>query len=551
MTSPRHSDENVVSGRFGAAREREPETTAGAARTPSADYLEVAAGLGYSPLPSRHAELSDTYWDTPAFELLRSGLTLRMRRSAAGMQVTLKSLDRIGFEDLETSRLDVGGVVADASGPLDPAGWPDAVRERVRAAAGEAPELVPLCVLHQRHERIPLVHGEGGDGPVVAALNIDVVGICDARGITPIVSVTELELEPVAGDATAVVGALAERLRAIPDYAPAAGSQLEQALEILADHPSGAAPGKLGIVPEMAMAEAGRLMWRRQLLAILLNEGGARRGEDPEYVHDMRVATRRARAVARLFGPFFRGKALREHLDHLRATARALGAVRDADVALLKLHKYARMRPDVEQQGLGEIRAVWRVERRQAYRSLLEWLDSRDYRDFVVRFAEFCRTPGLGVRIVDSGSQGAPAPCDVRHVMPSAILKRFEQVRAYEPFFEAAQPPPVDALHALRIDCKALRYTLEPVAHLLGEEAGEIIQQLRRLQDVLGDLNDAAVVEARLAVLDGAVEPTALAAYRARQQSILADVVATAPEAWRAFVAPGNRRLLAVAIAKL
>jgi CHAD domain-containing protein len=124
-------------------------------------------------------------------------------------------------------------------------------------------------------------------------------------------------------------------------------------------------------------------------------------------------------------------------------------------------------------------------------------------------------------------------------------------VRAYEPLLESAQPPSVAALHALRIDCKALRYSLEPVEHLLGEEAGDIIRQLKRLQDVLGDLNDAVVVVDRLAALDDVVEPTALASHRARQQSILADLVAAAPEEWRAFVAPDNRRLLAVAIARL
>ena len=78
-----------------------------------------------------------------------------------------------------------------------------------------------------------------------------------------------------------------------------------------------------------------------------------------------------------------------------------------------------------------------------------------------------------------------------------------------------------------------------------------IIQQLKRLQDLLGDLHDAVVADGRLAELDDAVEPTALASYRAQQQSILADLVAAAPEAWRAFVAPDNRRLLAVAIARL
>ena len=135
--------------------------------------------------------------------------------------------------------------------------------------------------------------------------------------------------------------------------------------------------------------------------------------------------------------------------------------------------------------------------------------------------------------------------------MPSAILNRFEQIRAYERLFESPQPPSVSALHALRLDCKALRYSLEPVEHLLGEEGSEIVQQMKRLQKLLGDLNDAVVADVRLAELADAVEPTALAAYRAQQRSILADLVSSAPEAWRTFVASENRRRLAVAIAKL
>ena len=581
MTVPIHSDDNVVTGRFGEIRikddvpsgdsassgEHDRKPAADGAREPSADCLEAAVGLGYRPLPSVHAEHSDAYWDTEAFEILRSGFALRLRGTPAGVQVTLKSLDRPGFADLESQRLEVGGLLADVSRPLDATRWPEAVRERVRAAAGDAPILLPICVLHQRHERIPLVHGEGGNGPVVAALNLDVVEVFDPHEIAPAVSlqgltrlledgapignVTELELEPVAEDAPAVLRDLAKRLRAIPDSLPAAGSQLEQALEILSDHPPGTAPGRLGIFHAMPMAEAGRLMWRRQLLALLLNEAGARRGEDPEYVHEMRVATRRARAVARLFGPFFERKTLRRHLESLRGTSRALGAVRDADVALLTLRKYARARPESEQQGLAEIRAVWRVERRQAHRSLLEWLDSPGYRSFVADFAEFCRIPGLGSRTENSGSEDAPAPCQVGHVMPSAILNRFEQVRAYERLFESSQSPSVSALHALRLDCKALRYSIEPVEHLLGEEGSEIVRQMKRLQNLLGDLHDAVVADGRMAELADAVEPTALASYRAEQQSTSAALVAAVPETWRNFVAADNRRRLAIAIAKL
>ena len=184
MTVPIHSDDNVVTGRFGATPDlddREPVIDGG--RGLSADYLEAAAGLGFRALPSRHAEISDAYWDTAAFDILRSGFALRLRGTRAGVHVTLKSLDRPGFDDLETQRMEVSGPIEDVSRPLDPAGWPEAVRDTVRAAAGDAPKLLPICVLHQRHERIPLVNGDGGSAPVVAALHIDVVGIFDPRGI--------------------------------------------------------------------------------------------------------------------------------------------------------------------------------------------------------------------------------------------------------------------------------------------------------------------------------------------------------------------------------
>ena len=50
-----------------------------------------------------------------------------------------------------------------------------------------------------------------------------------------------------------------------------------------------------------------------------------------------------------------------------------------------------------------------------------------------------------------------------------------------------------ETLHALRIDCKYLRYNLEFLRHLLGAEGEQLIAPLIALQDVLGELNDAVV----------------------------------------------------------
>lgn len=526
--------DNLVTGRFPISVE-----TSGV--EPLAEYLEAAVALGYRPLPSQRVTLADTYLDTEAFEILRAGFALRLRRTDTGVHVKLKSLDRPGFDDLESQRVDVGGEVEPGAEPTDPSHWPAAVRDRVRTAAGETPKLLPVCVLHQRRETIPLAEGGGDKISIVAELRVDVVSAL-APDDRPLVTFSELDVKPTKEGGASGLPDLTRWLHAMPNHAPATGSKFEQAFHALADHPAGAAGGETGINSDMTMAEAGRLMWRRQLTSMLLNEAGARRGSDVEYVHDMRVATRRARAAARLFGPSFRNRVLREQLDPLRRTGRLLGAVRDLDVLLVNLRKYAQHRPSAEKPGLGEIRAVWRVERRDAYRKLLSWLDGSDYSRFVVGFARLCRTAGEGA---------SPEVARVGHAMPAAILGRFEQVRSYESLIGAATPSPIASLHALRIDCKSLRYGLEPVERLLGDDGGKIIRKLKRLQDLLGELNDAAVAIARLAELNDVVEPEPLAAYVAHQEAILADRAAATPAALLGFVSQETRRTLAIAISKL
>jgi CHAD domain-containing protein len=62
---------------------------------------------------------------------------------------------------------------------------------------------------------------------------------------------------------------------------------------------------------------------------------------DIERVHDMRVATRRLRAVLEIYEPCFPRKLLREALDDVKALADVLGERRDPDVQLAQLEEFA------------------------------------------------------------------------------------------------------------------------------------------------------------------------------------------------------------------
>ena len=73
---------------------------------------------------------------------------------------------------------------------------------------------------------------------------------------------------------------------------------------------------------------------------------------DIERVHDMRVATRRLRAVLEIYEPCFSRKALRDVLDDVKALADALGERRDPDVHLAQLEEFATAVKEADRPGV-------------------------------------------------------------------------------------------------------------------------------------------------------------------------------------------------------
>src|SRR4028119_1748914 len=89
--------------------------------------------------------------------------------------------------------------------------------------------------------------------------------------------------------------------------------------------------GPTGVDASLSLGEMAFAVLRRQFVAMRAHEPGTRLGEDPEELHDMRVATRRMRAAIKIFQDALpkRSRWLGEELRHF---AGVLGAVRDLDV---------------------------------------------------------------------------------------------------------------------------------------------------------------------------------------------------------------------------
>jgi CHAD domain-containing protein len=320
-----------------------------------------------------------------------------------------------------------------------------------------------------------------------------------------------------------------------------------------------------GIEPDDAMSEAGRKTFRFHFRRMLHNEPGTRLGQDPEALHDMRVATRRMRAAFRIFGSYY-DKSVASFEKGLKQTGGMLGTVRDLDVFRQKILDYAKTLPDVQRGSLDPLLAVLETRREAARREMLDYLDGKKYARFKERFGEFVETEGLGS--LPLVQEGEPHPYRVRHVAPMAIYERLAAVRAYDEWVTVPNPP-VTWLHALRIACKRLRYALEFFREVLGPESKGLVNQVVEMQDHLGELQDAVVASGilrdflvwgtwghetagqRLSDLATPVIAPGVATYLAVKHAELQHLLDTFPPLWQQFYGGELSRTAAAAISVL
>lgn len=248
---------------------------------------------------------------------------------------------------------------------------------------------------------------------------------------------------------------------------------------------------KVIIRPEDSMAKVARRIFSYQLGKMLAHEKGSRKGDDIEELHDMRVAIRRMWAASEIFEDYLDPEELKPHLKGLRTTLRALGGVRDQDVFLEKAKHYLENLPAGQEQALDPLFEALEKEREKARKTMLTYLDSEKYARFKKDFAAFLAVPGAG-RLPTGTAKHDALPHRVRNVLPSVAYSRFAKISAYAEWVEGPYVS-IEKLHRLRIAAKGFRYTFEFFEQVLGEETKSTIKEFKGLQDLLGDIHDAAV----------------------------------------------------------
>jgi CHAD domain-containing protein len=284
---------------------------------------------------------------------------------------------------------------------------------------------------------------------------------------------------------------LATALRDLVRLRRLAGDPLVLALAALnLPLPGAPVPDALRLAAGDTMAEAAHKILARQAYAMWANTAGTIADLDVEYLHDLRVATRRARSALRLLAPLYgeaRAEALRAELAWIAA---ALGAVRDLDV------QRERLRAELERAGAAAGRdaglaAALARRRVPGLAALRDALRSERYRALVAALG------ALEIPADAPPEAAALGAAPVAAVVPGLLARAARRVRRWEERIGAGASN--EDLHRLRILFKRLRYTAEFFAEPYGEPMRAAIARLVPFQDCLGALQDAVVALATLA----------------------------------------------------
>jgi CHAD domain-containing protein/CYTH domain-containing protein len=264
-------------------------------------------------------------------------------------------------------------------------------------------------------------------------------------------------------------------------------------------------------------AEGARRLALTQLDAAWEARGRVRAAADPEALHDYRVALRRLRSCLRSYRRELRSTVTRKSRRRLDRLARATSRSRDLEVHLAWLEQEASMALEPELPGIAALTERLQDKQRRARQ---EMLSSDEHllpsvHDRLLR--QLSRYPAT-VRL-DSGETGPSTAAATRRHIRTAARRLRRRLGCIEDGNSEAE------IHRARIAAKHLRYLLEPFAGVI--TAGEaIIERLKLLQDVFGDVHDAHVF---LPVLGAALSQ----ARRARSTS-LAQGLRSLQEALRA-----------------
>ncbi len=226
----------------------------------------------------------------------------------------------------------------------------------------------------------------------------------------------------------------------------------------------------------------------KRLQALMAELEGVKSSEDIEYIHRMRVASRRMRSALKVFDPMLSAKQRKRWAAGIGDITRALGTARDSDVQIDALEKLAAVITDTAAQpGIERLELRLRQRRRKLQAGVVEAITNYEASGLAEEISDTMRRCLVECRLRDVE---AVSPCLLMKGLTEISL-RLEELLSWSSLI--VKPENVSELHAMRIAAKRLRYTLELFTPVLPGDGKARLELVKDIQERLGDIHDCDV----------------------------------------------------------
>ncbi len=223
---------------------------------------------------------------------------------------------------------------------------------------------------------------------------------------------------------------------------------------------------------------------QRSLSAFRKEIPGVLDSRNIEYVHRLRVASRRLATALVVFQACHPAKRVKAWQKDIYRVTRILGKARDLDVQADGVRTFIKgIIPTDQRPGVKRLLLRLRQKRVRVQVELLNMLERLDKTQTLESLDVKSRE-----LIIKNPQAYAREPEKTLRFAGETILPVLDDFLSYEPFVDRVDA--VNELHAMRIAAKKLRYTLECFSAIYPDQLADYLPVMRMLQDHLGVIHD-------------------------------------------------------------
>jgi triphosphatase len=446
--------------------------------------------LKLASAPPKTRLVRSIYLDTPESALRKAGISLRLRRDGRRWVQTVKTTapPHSGLSQVDEIDNPAPG------GHLALQAIPDtAIRDKIVHCVNGA-SLQPVSETVIKRTGIELALGEG----TRAELAID-VGEIRAGGRSA--GLREAEIELFAGNPRG----LYDIARALFPEGGLNFSRLSKAARgyLLAEQGFIDLPLRprsaeaVALDPAQTAEQAARDILRECFDQISANMVVVERLDDPEGPHQLRIGLRRLRSAFSVFSAVLASPEIGRLQEEARSVGQEVGRLRDLDVVTNDIVK-READAHAEETGLSALAPALGGRAAELRDQVRRRLAGARTQTLLIDLARFVETRGW--LVPEDFGQTARLAAPVTRLAEGALNKRWRKVgkraRELEVLGEAER-------HELRKQLKKLRYAADFLSPLFPQRRVDpFLRRLRKLQNVFGELNDAATVKAMFSGAD-------------------------------------------------